>query len=192
MSIAPPEEQQLIRLARAGDNEAFDRLVLAHTPRLYRVVRRLAADPAETEAILQEAFWKAWRSLPRYREDRPFFPYLVTIALNVGRDLWRASRNVDLYDQETLAERWIPGDPDPEDLLLKSQELQALASAVAALPEMYRTVITLRYDAELSYEEIAEALKTPVNTVRTHIYRAKECLRRELRREDVGERTDGE
>ncbi len=186
MNQPQPDERELIRRAQAGDDDAFGKLVVSHTPKLYRVIRRMTSDPSEAEAIVQEAFLRAWQALPRYRNDRPFFPYLVTIAVNLGRDLWRKARFLEFGELETVAQAAPSPEPGPERQVEHGETLQALATAVAALPSAYRAVIALRYDAELSYEEIAAALDLPLNTVRTHLRRAKDHLRSLLEEQAYG------
>jgi len=171
-------EQEWIRRARNGDDEAFAQLVHAYTPEVYRVVRRVATDSAEAEALVQEAFLRLWRKLSTYREQQPLFPYLVSIALNLGRDQWRRERLVNTTGlEDDLAEMADP-QPDPETQVEEAELLQKLAHAVAALPHPYRAVIALRYEAGMEYQEIAQVLHLPVNTVRTHLHRAKAYLKR--------------
>ncbi len=166
----------LIEQARRGNPQAFEQLVRRYTLRLYRVVRRVVFDEGEVEAILQDTFLSLWKNIRRYRNDRPFFPYLVTIALNRTRDLWRKENRLH-EDEEVLEFLSDQGESDPQRIVEMNETLQILAQAVQALPPMYRAVIALRYDAELSYEEIAAALDLPVNTVRTYLRRAKARLR---------------
>jgi RNA polymerase sigma-70 factor, ECF subfamily len=180
MNMLFAAEQDLIRRARTGDESAFEQLVVAFTPDLYRVIRRMVADKKETEGIVQEAFWRTWQNLSRYKTDRRFFPYLVTIATNLARDIWRKERNVLPDEYEALAEN-SSGLPSPENKLEEAELLQSLSTAVQHLPFQYRAVIALRYDAELSYEEIASALELPINTVRTYLHRAKSVLHDNLK-----------
>ena len=184
MAGNPLSEQDLIRRARTGDDSAFEALVIQHTPALYRVVRRLASDGAEAEAITQEAFLKAWRSLARLQPDKPFFPYLVTIALNVGRDQLRRLRFVEESDLESEEVYQADPDPGPEELLEAAELIEALEQALEALPAAYRLAISLRYEAGLDYRQMADALGLPVNTVRIHLHRAKALLRRSLEVEE--------
>jgi RNA polymerase sigma-70 factor (ECF subfamily) len=174
------DERNLIARAQAGDDAAFDALVHRHTAPLYRVVRRMVGDDGEAENIVQEAFLRVWMNLSRYRNDRPFFPYLVTVAANLSRDHWRREQRLSEDDLDALADL-LPDPGDLPDRLVENAEtLRLLAEAVARLPEPYRAVIALRYDAGFSYEEIAVALGLPLNTVRTHLHRAKAQLRRQL------------
>jgi RNA polymerase sigma-70 factor (ECF subfamily) len=179
-SEAFTDEHRLVALAQAGDDTAFDALVHRHTVPLYGVVRRMVGDDGEAENIVQEAFLRVWSNLSRYRNDRPFFPYLVTVAANLARDHWCREQRLSEDDLEALADLLSdPGDL-PDRLVENAETLRLLAEAVARLPEPYRAVIALRYDAGFSYEEIAVALGLPLNTVRTHLHRAKAQLRRQL------------
>lgn len=177
-------EQELIELAQNGDEEAYESLILTHTPGLYRVVRRMLPDDAEAEAVIQETFWRVWRNLGRYQNDRPLFPYLVTVAVNQLHDRWRSNRWLEDADIADAADLLL----DPRPLLAAEIErrelLEQLARAVAELPDPYRVVIVLRYQAEMRYEQIAETLNIPVNTVRTHIHRATRLLRIEMEKLD--------
>ncbi len=170
----------LIEQARQGNLEAFEALVHRHAPNLYRLVRRMSSDASEAEAVVQEAFLRVWASLDRYQNNRPFFPYLATIAVHIQRDQWRKDRHEELDDQDRLAEISSEADDDPLILVEEAEALQALARAVAQLPPLYRAAIALRYEAGLRYEEIAAAMNIPLNTVRTYLKRARARLRRDL------------
>ncbi len=178
-------DQQLLERTRSGDSSAFNLLVERYSRDLFQIIRRMASDSSETEAIVQESFLRIWRLLqsPRSKAQdwtKPFFPYLVTIAMNLARDRWRKDRFLDFSGLEAIQEVLPSTLPDPEALLEKTELLAALAEAVAELPSSYRAVIALRYQGGLSYAEIAEILDLPVNTIRTHLHRAKNQLRQAL------------
>ena len=178
------EEAELVRGAQAGDSAAFDLLVEQYTPHLYRVIRRLASDQDEAEVIVQEAWLRAWRAIPRYVADGPLIPWLVRIAINVARDRWRKKTPLDftdLGDEETVL---LDPTPGPEDRLSHKEALERLARGVEKLRPEYRMVIALRYDAGLSYKQIASVLEIPLNTVRTYLRRAKSVLRLWMEAED--------
>ncbi len=183
MSISFAAERELIRRARAGEEDAFEELVAAFTPDLYHVVRRMTADTDQAEAFVQEAFWRFWQALPRYRDDRRFFPYLATIAANLVRDAWRKDRRIAVENIEFLSD--LPDEqPMPEAVMEDDERLRVLAKTVESLPVQYRTVLALRYDAGLSYEEIAAGMDLPLNTVRTTLHRAKGLLQKRLEESD--------
>lgn len=171
-------DELLVGRVLHGDPAAFNTLIERHTPALYRVVRPMCCDRAEAEAITQEAFLRAWEHLAQYKIDQPFRPWLVRIAMNAARDALRKSGPLDFSDlPEDAAQTITADDPGPEETLEQVTLLTKLAAAVERLPLPYRMVIALRYDAEMSYDEIAAALNLPVNTVRTHLRRAKQRLR---------------
>lgn len=164
-------------MAQAGDEEAFEALILIHTPGLYRVVRRMVSDDIEAETVLQESFWRVWRNLARYNNDRPLFPYLVTVSVNYLHDNWRTNRWLDELDITEAADQLLDPRPLLADEIEHRELLGHLAQAVQELPANYRVVIALRYQAEMRYEQIAEVLDLPLNTVRTHLRRATLALR---------------
>ncbi len=187
MNRPPPSEQELLERARQRDESAFAALVDLYTPALFRIVRRMVPDTMEAESILQETFWRFWQALPRVRTDQPLLPYLATVASNLARDRFRRERRLEDVDVDAVLE----GETGESDLDFGRQAedetaLRRLAEEVQALPFAYRSVIALRYEAGMSYEEIAAALSLPINTVRTHLRRAKEILRRRLEETEDG------
>lgn len=184
------DDGRLVRRAKAGQASAFDTLVERHTARLFGVVVRFVNDRQEAEAVVQEAWLRAWKSLARCDESRPLFPWLSRIAINVSRDIWRRKRPLDFTDVGEAEVITLPdATPGPEQRLEERQLLERLAEGVAGLRPEHRAVIALRYDGGMSYEEIAQALRIPVNTVRTYLHRAKAALRRWMEAQD--ERSDG-
>ncbi len=185
MNRPASSELELIGRARQHDESAFSALVDLYTPPLYRIVRRMVVDTMEAEALVQETFWRFWQSLPRYEADRPLLPYLAAIASNLARDRYRRDRLLeDVSVEDVLEEREDPA--GAEDVALNEMALERLARYVQALPFAYREVISLRYEAGMTYEEIAAVTALPVNTVRTHLRRAKQRLRRQLQETDDG------
>ena len=185
----PLDDNALMLRARAGDDQAFDLLVARHTARLYRLARRMSQDRAEAEEIVQETWVRAWQALDRYRANRPLFPWLARIAVNLARDAWRRHQPETFSDLAAEVEALPAEDAAPEAAALASANLERLAEGVARLRPEYRAVIALRYEGGLTYAEIAQALGVPLNTVRTHLRRAKAELRRWMEQED--ERSPG-
>lgn len=181
----PPSDEALVKQHLRGDAQAFAELIARYTPPIYNLALRLTGDRAEAENVTQEAFLRAYGSLPRSRTELAFKPWLFQIAVNLCRDLARRNRPAAFAelatDQDAAPEEEVE-DRSPLPLeQIEEDELQAaLARAVADLPAVYRAAVTLRYAEELSYDEIAAALKLPVNTVRTHLFRAKAVLRQSL------------
>ena len=181
----PLSDEALVAQHLQGDAQAFAELVTRYTAPIFNLAFRLTDDRAEAENVTQETFLRAYTALPRSRTDLAFKPWLFQIAVNLCRDLARKKRPAAfavLTQEDGLAPEEAIEDEAPLllDTVAERELEQALARAVAGLPEAYRAVVTLRYTEGLSYEDMAAALGLPVNTVRTHLFRAKAMLRQML------------
>jgi len=177
-------DEELVRLHLRGDGEAFRELVQRYTGALYNLAYRYTADRMAAEDITQETFLRVYQALPRSRLDLPFKPWLFRIAVNLCRDGAAKKRPLafaQLGDEDDFLGESIP-DEDPLPLeRVEAEELEEmLRQAVAELRPPYRVAITLRYTEGLSYQEMADVLDIPLNTVRTHLLRAKQRLRQAL------------
>ncbi len=180
----PLDDARVVAKHLAGDPHAFAELVRRYTSAVYNVTYRFTNNAAEAENLTQETFLRAWNALPRIDTGRPLKPYLLKIAVNLCRD-WAAQKHVELVELD--AHENAPGADDAHDpyQTLSDRELQSRVRAkLALLPPLYRTVIALRYNEELSYDEMAAALDLPLNTVRTHLHRAKARLRELLEQDE--------
>jgi RNA polymerase sigma-70 factor (ECF subfamily) len=185
----PVSDRQLLRDAQAGSEAAFNELVKRLTPGLFALAHRMLGDRDEAEGIVQEAWLRAWKALARVDVERPPWPWLAAITANAARDLLRRRRPLELLDGGDEPDSLPDDDPGPEVRLQRQQALESLAMGIRQLTADQRHVIALRYDAGLSYQEIAAALDLPLNTIRTHLRRGKLALRRWLEESDV--RLDG-
>lgn len=175
---AAATDAELVTQHLAGDPHAFSELVKRYTQAIYNVTYRYTGDAQEAENITQETFLRAWNALPRVALDKPLKPYLVKIAVNLCHD-WAAQKKI-ANEMPFDARREIDFPDEGADPLrsVSEQELYAqVRTKLELLPPLYRTVITLRYTEEMSYDEMAAALDLPINTIRTHLFRAKSRLR---------------
>lgn len=171
-------DADLVTRYRAGDPGAFAELVRRYTGAVFNLNYRFTADRAEAENLTQETFLRAWNALPRLALDRPLKPYLLRIALNLCRD-WADKKNgavVEPLDADDEGYE-LASDEDVLDRLSEAELAQQVRAHLEHLPPIYRAVITLRYTEGLSYAELADTLDLPLNTVRTHLRRAKAQLR---------------
>lgn len=173
-------EEGLLRRIADGERELFGELILRHQDFVFAVVSRYVRLEEEARDITQEVFLKAYENLEKFRGDSKLSSWLYRIAANLGLN-WserRAGRETQLDDDlaETLA---APADI-PDELYEREERLARVAEVLAGLPEKYRAVIDLYYFKDLSYQEIAGRLGLPINTVKIHLLRAKERLRKGL------------
>ncbi len=161
-----------------GDPRAFAELVKRYTNAIYNVAYRFTQDAHEAENVTQETFLRAWNALPRLALDKPLKPYFVKIAVNLCRDWAEQKKLVLTQSLDADDEPAFPDDAcDPLRAVSDAELYERVRAKLELLPPLYRTVIALRYTEEMSYEEIAAALDLPLNTVRTHLHRAKMKLR---------------
>jgi RNA polymerase sigma-70 factor (ECF subfamily) len=163
-------------------------------PAIVAACARILGDRAEAEDVAQEAFVIAYRSLGAWRADGAFGAWLSRIAVRLAIRRSQARRQVTWLDP-LAAEADQPGQErfrtmgsgdavDPATTMLRSERDAAVRAAVASLDEPYREVVALRFFAERSLAEIAEATDRPLGTVKTHLHRGLARLRRALEEAD--------
>ena len=177
------QELQLIRRVQAGETEAFGDLVRAHEKTVYNLALRMTGNPQDAEDMAQEAFLKAYRSLPEFRGESKFSVWLYRIVSNVCLDfLRRQSRrpavSLTAEDDEGEELQWeVPDERySPEKLLEQKLTREAVQKGLAELPEEQREILLLREIKGLSYEEIGEILSLEPGTVKSRIFRARKRL----------------
>ncbi len=183
----------LVQRAQRGDQRAFEMLVVKYQRRVERLIGRMVRDVDLVQDIAQEAFIRAYRALPQFRGDSAFYTWLYRIAVNTAKkmllDLKRdplvteaALAGADDDDDETSRRKNEPSDGETPEALLASKEIAAAVNAaIEALSEDLRQAITLREIEGLSYEEIADMMNSPIGTVRSRIFRAREAIATRLR-----------
>ncbi|WP_334153886.1 RNA polymerase sigma factor RpoE [Tepidimonas sp.] len=187
----PDADAALVQRAIAGDQQAFELLVIKYQRRVERLIGRLVRDTDLVPDLAQETFIRAYRALGQFRGDAQFYTWLYRIAVNTAKkalqELKRdplvpmsALHNGDDGDETSALEQELTAqvaDTETPDAVLASKEIaQAVQAAVDALPTELAQAITLREIDGLSYEEIAQALDCPIGTVRSRIFRAREAI----------------
>lgn len=174
-------DTEVIVLARRGSTQAVEVLFDRYWSYAWRVAYAVTADRGLADDAAQEAIEKAFRSLDRFDESRPFAPWLKRIVVNRAIDHLRRSRRLEvLHDDETTFHAWAVGESAEEDV-----RHWAIADAVAALGTGKRVVVVLHYWLDLPIEEIAGVLGLPVGTVASRLSRAKAELRAVLEEDRV-------
>ena len=178
----PRTEEELVARARDGDPDAYADLVRVHERVAFRTAMLITQDAADAEDAAQEAFVKAYRSLPSFRSGHAFRPWLFTIVANEARNRRRgAGRREFLAARAAGEERPTDGAaPSPEAALLAGELRGDLLGALAGLREEDRLVIGCRFLIELSEAETAAALGVRPGTVKSRTSRALDRLRTEV------------
>lgn len=180
-------EQELIAQARAGDPNAFERLVRDNQDRVYSLCLRMAGDRHEAEDLAQEVFLKAWQGLASFHGESKFSTWLFRLAANLCIDAQRKRERrrgvepaVSLDDPDSSWRE--PSDPrqDPQRQLERTERSCALDRALTRLSDDQRQIVVLRELAGLSYQEISQRLGLDLGTVKSRLARGRLALRKIL------------
>jgi RNA polymerase sigma-70 factor, ECF subfamily len=181
-SARADEDTLLVARAQEGDQVAFGMLVRKYQNKLIQLVARLVGE-GDAPDVAQESFIKAYRALKSFRGQSAFYTWLYRIGINsaknhlVSRARRPAGQDIDVHDAELFGHTEQLSDIDtPEAILLTDEIRDRIATTIAKLPPDLRQAITLRELDGLSYEEIAQAMECPIGTVRSRIFRARECI----------------
>jgi RNA polymerase sigma-70 factor, ECF subfamily len=180
---AQPSDGDLVTMTLRGHPDAFATLVERYERAVYHLAYRTLQDVEEARDATQEAFFKAFRSLRTFKHGAKFSTWIFAITYHGCCDRLNRRKR---YSGEELPDRADSG-PGPEQQVIALDEASRLRAAIEALPEKYRTVVTLFHLQGKQYEEIAKVLDLPMGTVKTHLFRAKEQLRRLLSGTEVTE-----
>ncbi|MBI3721390.1 MAG: sigma-70 family RNA polymerase sigma factor [Fimbriimonas ginsengisoli] len=196
MPTTHPDREQRTEPHLRDSESRFQSMVDGSKTRAYSMALQLTRNRSDAEDLYQDTLVKAWKGFESYLPGRPFLNWLLRIMQRAYLDTRRrenpirkADRLSDMlsgHDGETH-ELAIPADgPLPDDLAIQEEFRRELQSALAEIPEVYRTAIVLCDLEELSYFEIAQAQHTTVGTVRSRIHRGRKLLREILQRKGVG------
>jgi RNA polymerase sigma-70 factor (ECF subfamily) len=177
-----PDDEALIRAAQGGDRAAFGELVRRHQRAVYRVAYGLTRNPSDADDLAQEAFVRAYQAIGRFRVGEPLFPWLARIVTNLAFTLFRSRRRRPETALEPLVEagRQFGADDDPTESAARSEREAMIQAAFAELKPDHQAVLTLRVVEEMSYEQIAGALRVPMGTVMSRLSRARAELKARL------------
>jgi RNA polymerase sigma-70 factor, ECF subfamily len=183
------EDHALVDALRSGDRGAFALLIQRETRSVYQSAYRILGRPADAEDVTQEAFVAAYRSIGTFRGEGSLRGWLMRIATRIA--FRRLAQRRDAADLAAVPEPMLADrSTEPVVAVMTGERQRAVRDAIAALPDPYREVVALRFLADLSLAEVAEATDRPLNTVKTHLRRGLERLRPTLAAEVDGGMAD--
>ncbi len=175
-------DQPLVIRAAAGDRDAFALLVGRYQSRVLNLALTLGVPPSDAQDVAQDVFIRVFRGLPRFRGEARFRTWLYQITVNAARSAHAAAGARELAHGIRDDERDAPAaEPSTEDPFARRlADRQIIDRALAALPDAWREAVVLRDIEGLSYREIADMTGTPLGTVESRIFRARQQLRAAL------------
>lgn len=195
-STNPPEspddaaarDVELMLRVKAGDMEAFERLVEHHQHRVVATVAKMLGDEVDSEDVAQQVFIRVWKSAVRYEATAKFTTWLYTILKNlVFNELRRRKRHMTVpldpprqQEDDRTRDRPDQRAKSPDSTLLDGEMMDAIQRAIEELPETQRLAVIMRRYDESPYEEIAQVLELTVPAVKSLLFRARTELREKL------------
>lgn len=179
-------DNELVEIVRTKNSERYSEIVERYQTRLFVYIYRLIGNKEEAEDLLQDVFVKAYRNLNSYDTSRKFSSWIYRIAHNETVNFIKRKSLKRFISWETITTAKDKLDSSSEEegadiAWIRKEISKEVSEAISRLPSKYKQVLTLRYYADQSYEEIADILGKPVNTVGTLINRAKKKLSEELK-----------
>jgi len=178
----------LVERARAGDVQAFEKLVRQYDRQVFRIANHITQNREDAEDVVQDAFLKAYEKLNQFQGNSKFYTWLVRIAVNESLMRLRKRRTgkmVSIDEDVETEDGSVPRDladwsPDPEALYGQSEMAEILKKTIQGLPPGFRVVFVLRDVDGLSTEETADALGLSIPAVKSRLLRARLQLRERL------------
>lgn len=166
-------DEHLAELSKKGDDSAFQELVQRYLPAIFNFARGYARTSDDAEDIAQDAFFKAWKHIKKYKSGRPLKPWIFTIARNTALDFLKKNRAItftamtDTEDAIPFADTLEDAEALQPEIFERAEDATLLAELMNELHPDHRSVLILYYREEMTFSEIAETLGKPMNTVKS-------------------------
>lgn len=171
-------EHDIYRAAIHGDRDAFEMIIRSHSRVLFAIAYGVLQNREEAEDVVQDTLVKAWKSRWRVRDPQKFPAWLSMIARHRARDIARRRRNVPLTNEVDEAPN--SSFPDSGQDLKEAELNREVQAALAALPELHRAALTLRYFEAMDYLTIERTLGLTNGSLRGILGRALQTMRKRL------------
>lgn len=170
-------DEELVQLVKGGNVEPFDELVRRHEVKIHNLCYKMLKNYDDAKDMAQETFLKAYRNINNFDGRSRFTTWLYRIAVNNCINFMKKTHPSQEIKDEILD---VPKD-DPVERYKKKKLRDTIYSAIAKLPEVQKSVFTLRALEDLPYQEISAILKKPVNTVKVNYHLAVKNLKNYLK-----------
>ncbi|NCU28226.1 MAG: RNA polymerase sigma factor [Candidatus Moranbacteria bacterium] len=177
-------DENLIEDYVGGDDASFKLIIDRYTPIVFGYVSRFVGKD-NADDLTQNVFIKVWKNIRNFDDEKASFKtWLFKIARNTTIDYLRKKKSINFSsldsDEEDFASGLEDDHDNQEDILIKSENINALKEAIKILPLNYREILVLYYEQDMTFKEIGELLNKPLNTVKSYHRRALIRLKKEL------------
>lgn len=170
-------EEQLISAAKAGDSRAFAELVCKYERRIRSLGMSFFKNTSDCDDFVQDVCIKIFKGLPAFRGDSLFSTWILRIAYNTAvNSIKRRKEFVSLPQEFDILDTSLT----PEEKQIRDVTAKVIRDCVAELPEKFRSCLDLYFYYDMSYVEISVITDLPVNTIKSHVFRAKKILKDRL------------
>ena len=178
----------LVERVKNGDKGAFNFLVNKYYPRVYASLFSYTKSKEDSEDLAQQTFLKVWQQIESFRGDSAFFTWIYRIAINLAKNHFVSSgyKKQKVNTSIEHAEIEISSYENIEAVLMHDQSMKQIKEFINNMPESLKTAFTLRESEGKSYEEISLITETPIGTVRSRIFRARESIIDYMQKELIG------
>ena len=168
----------LIEKSKNGNEGAFNILVNKYHPRVYASLFSFTKSKEDSEDLSQQTFIKVWQQLNSFRGESAFFTWVYRIAINLAKNYvssagykkQKISSSIEHFEID------VSSFDDLESIVIHEQSIKEINNFIITMPESLKTAFTMREVEGKSYEEISDITNTPIGTVRSRIYRARESI----------------
>lgn len=190
MMVTNDEDRLLVSQYIAGNENAFETLLLKHKDKVYGYIRMMVKDGQLAEDIFQDVFMKAINTIKRgqYNEEGKFLPWIMRIAHNLVIDTFRKNKRLPTADggpDFDIFDIVKSNDPRVDEQLIEEQIHQDVRKLIEYLPEEQKQVLKMRHYEELSFKEISEQTNVSINTALGRMRYALINLRKLIKEHDV-------
>lgn len=178
-------DKELAQLSSEGDTEVFNFIVSKNIKLVYNFIYRLTGNKDEAHDLTQETFIKTWKNINKYDGRASLKTWITMIARNTTIDWLRKRKDytfssIDKDDDGFFEETLRDTEPLPDELFEQEELSTTLENALNTLSIEQKTVVILHYKNGMTFEEISEVVKVPMNTVKSRYRRALKALKKEL------------
>lgn len=167
----------LVKSAVAGNKTSFAKLMSLYKTRVFYFGKSFFHNEVDSEDFVQDVFLKVFMNLDSFKGNSQFSTWLMKIAWTTAvNSVKRRKEYLPIADETAI----LDTDATPEERQIQCLTQEAIRQAVSELPEKYAVCIEMYFSYDIPYQEISEITEIPVNTIKSHIFRAKKLLKEKL------------